>query len=63
MLLHAFEKYKEVPGQAKKKPDWPSKKATDAAVKLLKSQAAAAATAGGGGVGLVGEASPGRRLL
>lgn len=45
LLLQALEKYKEVPGQAKKKPDWATKKATDAAVKQLKAQAAAAAAA------------------
>jgi len=45
VLLKALEKYKEVPGQAKKKPDWASKKAADAAVKQLKAQAAAAAAA------------------
>jgi hypothetical protein len=54
VLLHALERYKEVPGQAKKKPDWATKKTTDAAVKQLKAQAAAAAAAA------VGTASPSR---
>lgn len=38
-LMYALERYKEVPGQVKKKPDWATKKTTDAAVKQLRLQA------------------------
>lgn len=58
VLLHALERYKEVPGQAKKKPDWVTKKTTDAAVKQLRAQAAAAASPSR--MYDAGEASPGR---
>lgn len=59
-LMHTLERYKEVPGQAKKKPDWATKKTTDAAVKQLKAQATAAATASPASARLqdLGELSP-----
>jgi hypothetical protein len=56
--MHALERYKEVPGQAKKKPDWATKKTTDAAVKQLKAQAAAAASPGSSRLPDLGEVSP-----
>lgn len=37
VLLQALDRYKEAPGQAKKKPEWLTKKAAEAAVKQLKS--------------------------
>lgn len=60
VLLHALERYKEVPGQAKKKPDWATKKVTDAAVKQLKAQAAGAASPGAVRLTDLGESSPGK---
>lgn len=55
---------RQVPGQAKKKPDWASKKTADAALKQLKAAATGTATASPGGDSLraqdFGEGSPGR---
>ena len=62
VLLQALERYKEVPGQAKKKPDWATKKAAEAAVKQLRGQAAGAASPGQASkrVADMGELSPSR---
>jgi hypothetical protein len=34
----ALDKYRELPQQAKRKPEWPSKKAVDAVAKQLRAQ-------------------------
>lgn len=37
MVAMALDKYRELPQQAAKHPDWPTKKQVDAAAKLLRS--------------------------
>lgn len=39
----ALDRYREIPGQAKKQPAWPTKKAADAVAKQLRSQMVAGA--------------------
>lgn len=38
MVALALDKYRELPQQAKRKPEWPSKKAVDAVAKQLRAQ-------------------------
>jgi hypothetical protein len=46
VLATALDRYRELPGQAKKQPEWPTKKIADAVAKQLRVQAAAAAAPG-----------------